>query len=316
MLNKLTAISQLKEKFIQERKDVLASDVSFLQKKLYKKLFDKLIAALETEQGSIINNNSNIALTSAIDKIFKDFETELSQLLQKVTGDYTKLIGYNQQYFSQFNIALFNSVKKNVTAAMQARAGFNSSGFEKDGFIDLFIKDKTIARTVKQQVLSGILSGTKISDLTKSLSATINGAGDSPGALENHFKTFINDSYSLFDRETSNQFSFQLDLNYGIYAGGLVGHSREFCIVRNGKVFTREEIRKFGTPQDAYGGYTNKSKGEFAGKWSKGQGRQYIPENDCGCNNCGHLYNWVNYTIAKSMRPDIRKSQFDFKKPA
>lgn len=311
MLNKLTELSLLKEKFIQERKDVLASDVSALQKKLYIKLFDKLIAALDTEKGNVINSDKNINLSSAVDKIFKDFENDLTALMQKVTGDYTRLIGFNQQYFASFNTALFSSVKKNVTDAMQARAGFNSKGFEKDGFIDSFIKDKKIARTVKQTVLNAVLSGTKLSDLTKTLSATITGNTKTAGALETHFSTYIYDSYSLFDRGTGNEFAVQLQLNYGIYAGGLVERSRDFCIVRNGKAFTREEIKRFGTPADTYGGYTDKSKGEFAGKWSVAQGRVYVPETDLGCNRCGHIMNWCSYTIAKSIRPDIPKSIYD-----
>lgn len=309
MLSKLTEISLLKEKFINERKDVLASDVSALQKKLYTKLFDKLIAALDTEQGRLINSDKNINVASVVDKVFKDFETDLSKTMQGVTGDYTKLIGFNTQYFQQFNAALFNTVKQNVTGAMQARAGFNSKGFEKDGFIDSFIKDKSIARTVKQTVLSGVLNGTKLSDLTKTLSATINGTDKTAGALDNHFRTFVYDTYSQFDAETGNQFALQIDLNYGVYAGGLVEHSRPFCIERNGKSFTREEIQAFGTPRDKLGGYTNKSKGEFAGK-----NKDYIPERDRGGYNCGHLFNWVSYTIAKSIRPDIPKSIYDKQK--
>ena len=309
MLNKLTEISLLKEKFINERKDILASDVSALQKKLYTKLFDKLIAALDTEQGRLVNSDKNINVASVVDKVFREFETDLSKTMQGVTGDYTKLIGFNTQYFQQFNNALFNTVKKNVTDAMYARAGFSTKGFEKDGFIDSFIKDKSIARTVKQTVLSAVLNGTKLSDLSKTLSATINGTNTSTGALDNHFRTFVYDTYSQFDRETSNQFSLQLDLNYAIYAGGLVDASRPFCIERNGKAFTREEIQAFGTPLDKFGGYTNKSKGEFAGK-----NKNYLPERDLGGHNCGHIPNWCSYTIAKSKRADIPKSIYDKQK--
>lgn len=309
MLNKLTEISLLKEKFINERKEVLASDVSALQKKLYTKLFDKLIAALDTEQGRLVNSNKNINVASVVDKVFKDFETDLSKTMQGVTGDYTKLIGFNAQYFQQFNTALFSSVKQSVTASMQARAGFTSKGFEKDGFIDSFIKDKSVARTVKNTVLSAVLNGTKVSDLTKTLSATIKGTDKTAGALDNHFRTYVYDTYSQFDAETGNQFAVQIELNYGVYAGGLVEHSREFCIVRNGKAFTREEIKAFGTPRDAFGGYTNKSKGEFAGK-----NKDYIPERDRGGYNCGHILNWCSYTIAKSIRSDIPKSIYDKQK--
>lgn len=312
MLKKAVEISKLKERFIIERKEILASNVSDVQKKLYLKLIDRLISALETQEGRILNNEQNIHVSSSLDKVFKEFEIDVAKLMTGVVSDYTKLIGFNLRYFSEFNQALVKSVEANVTEAMQARAGYDSTRFEKDGFIDSFIKDKAIARTIKQQVLSAVLSGTKISDLTKALQSTITG-GQQAGILENHFRTYIYDTYSQFDRETSNQFAVQLSMNYGWYQGGLVDHSRPFCIERNDKVFTREEILKFGTPQDKFGGYTDKSKGEFAGKWSKKQGIIYVPERDLGCNNCGHFLNWVSFTIARSIRPEISRSTYDLK---
>lgn len=307
MLDKLQKISKAKDKFIAERRKLLQSNVSAAQKKLYKQLFDRLIDTLATEEGNIINNEKNVANTSLVDKIFRDFEKDLSQLMRGVASDYNAILKQNQEYYSAFNIALFKSVKANVEDAMQARAGFTSKGFEKDGFIDSFIKDKTLAQKVKQTVLSSVITGTPIKQLSKNLSTLIEGAKGSNGLLENHFRTYIYDTYSQFDRETGNQFAIQLDLNYGVYAGGLMDASRPFCIERNGKVFTRTEIKRFGTPADTYGGYTNKSKGEFAGKWSKNQGKVYVPERDLGCNNCGHTLDWITYELAKRLRPDIPK---------
>lgn len=307
MIDKLIEISKLKEKFIEQRKEVLASKISDAQKLLYNQLFDKVISLLDTEAGSIVNNAANVALINKVDKIFNDFQLALSGLMSDVVSDYRSILGMNVDYFTNFNNALFNSVESTVTDAMMARAGFNSKGFDKNGFIDSFIKDTTVARTVKQSVLSGVLNGTPMKQLIKGLQATITGTADSAGLVENQFKTYVYDTYSQFDRETSNQFSIQLDLNYGIYTGGLVAHSRPFCIERNGKVFTRAEIHAFGTPQDKYGGYIDKSKGDFAGKWSKAQGIVYVPERDLGCNRCGHTLMWVDYTIAKSIRSDIPK---------
>src|SRR5690606_21753943 len=68
------------------------------------------------------------------------------------------------------------------------------------------------------------------------------------------------------DRETNSNFATDLQLNHAIYQGGLIKTSRDFCEERNNKVFTRDEILKFGTSQDEFGGYTNKSAGEFQGK--------------------------------------------------
>jgi hypothetical protein len=315
MLDRLQEISLLKEKFILARKELLSSRVSNAQKELYARLFDRILSVLETADGRIVNNAGNIALTSAIDKIFKEFQADMTNLMKSVVSDFQGILDYNQKYFAEFNAALFSTVKQEVTKSMYARIGYNSSGFEKDGFIDSFIKDATLARTVKQGALSAVLNGAPIKDFIKSFKTIVIGNDTSGGVLENHFRSYIYDTYSQFDRESNNQFAIGLDLNYGIYAGGLVDHSRDFCIVRNGIAFTREEIQAFGTPKDKFGGYTNKSKGEFAGKWSKNQGIVYVPERDLGCNRCGHFLNWVSYLIAKSIRPDISKSKYDTQKP-
>lgn len=308
MLNKLTEISLLKEKFINERKKVLSSQVSELQKNLYIRLFDRLISQLDAAEGKLENTASNIQKAAIVDKVFKDFETDLQRVMKSVSADYNSLLGYNIKYYSQFNQALFKTVQNRVEKSMMARVGYSSDGFQKDGFIDSFIKDKTVARAVKNTVLGAVLNGAPLKTLQKTLSATIIGTPTSNGLIENHFNTYIYDTYSQFDSESGNQFAIQLSLNYAIYAGGLVDASRPFCIERNDKSFTREEIEQFGTSKDKFGGYTNKSKGEFAGK-----NKDYIPERDRGGYNCGHIYNWVSYAIAKSKRPDIPVSKYDKK---
>lgn len=308
MLNKLTEISLLKEKFINERKKVLSSQVSELQKNLYIRLFDRLIAQLDAAEGKLENTPDNIRKAAIVDKVFKDFETDMERVMKTVVSDYNSLLGYNIKYYSKFNVALFKTVQNRVEKSMLARVGYSSDGFQKDGFIDSFIKDKSVARTVKNTVLSSVLNGAPLKTLQKSLADTITGTQTSSGVLENHFKTYIYDTYSQFDSESGNQFAIQLDLNYAIYAGGLVDASRPFCIERNDKAFTREEVERFGTSKDKFGGYTNKAKGEFAGK-----NKDYIPERDRGGYNCGHIYNWVSLAIAKSKRPDISVSKYDKK---
>ena len=75
------------------------------------------------------------------------------------------------------------------------------------------------------------------------------------------------------------------------------------AIKRHGKLFSREEIEKFGTPQDQYGGYTNKSEGEFQGKTDP-----YNPFIDMGGYNCRHQYRWISEDLAKNIEPERFKT--------
>lgn len=307
--DKARETSRLKDKFIEQRKKVLASNVSALQKKVMTAILDRVIDKLDTEGKNIKNTNDNVSLVNEVDRIFKEAEREVLKLMKGVVNDYTLLYNYNVQYYTDFNTALEQSVMNTVKEQMNLRVGLTKKGdIAPNGFIDSFIKDKSVAQKVKQTVLSSVLNGTPIATLTKALNETVTGTDKAEGALQSHFRTYVYDTYSQYDRESNNGFAVQLALNYAVYEGGLVENSRPFCEDRNGKSFTREEVQAFGTPNDKFGGYTNKKQGEFQGK-----NKDYVPERDLGGYNCGHNLNWCSYNIAKRIRPDIPKSKFDNK---
>ena len=304
MLNELKRISDLKDRFIEERKKLLASDVAGLQKKLYARLLDEVINQLTATEGNFDDSEANQARIAAIDKLFTEFENDVTKVMANVISGYSGIGQLSQQYFGQFNLKLFNKAKQITDAKMRNIIGIDEKGKAKPGgWIDSFIKDKTMATKVKQAVLSAVTAGSSLKDTNKTLNTLIQGSDQSEGIVQAHFRTNVYDTFSRFDRINNDVFAAELDLNYGIYAGGLVEHSRPFCQERNGKVFTREEIKAFGTPRDKFGGYTNKSKGEFAGK-----NKDYIPERDLGGYNCGHTVNWITYELAVQLRPDLKKA--------
>lgn len=308
-LTKAREIARQKDRFIEKRRQVLASSITALQKRMLTRIIDRVISKLELEEGNIKRGTTNMALSAEVDKVFKEAERDIAVIMKGVVSDYAQLTELNRSYYSSYNKALSESVAKTVERQMNLRIGINSNGEPmKDGFIDSFIKDKTVARNVKNTVLSAVMNGTPIRNITTTLTDVLTGTDKAAGALERHFKTYLYDTYSQFDSETGNAYAVQLDLNYGLYEGGLVEDSRPFCVERNGKVFTREEVQAFGTSKDKFGGYVNKKEGLFQGK-----NKDYVPERDRGGYNCGHYFNWVTYAIARSIRPDIPRSKFDKK---
>jgi hypothetical protein len=87
-----------------------------------------------------------------------------------------------------------------------------------------------------------------------------------------------------------------------LYQGGIIATTRPFCKKRNGKVFTRDEIKLFGTSKDKFGGYERKGDGYFKGKYKSG----YNPLTDAGCYNCRHFYNWISNRLAIRLRPELK----------
>lgn len=300
-------LAKLKEKLISKRRELLTAKVDSIQRKILSKLIDRIIARLDTEGKNIVNTTDNVNITTEVDKIFRDFEKDVAAIMNTVKADYATILKKNLEYFATSVVSLTKKVETAVEKKMQLRIGLKPNGdVIKDGFIDSITSNRNIAQKTKQAVLTAVLNGAPLGTLTKTLTNYIGGTEQKDGAIQNQFKTFVYDTYSQFDAETSNAFANELSLNYAIYEGGIVDGTRPFCAERNGNVFTREEVEAFGTPRDKFGGYINKALGKFAGK-----NDNYIPERDRGGYNCGHYYNWVSYNIAKSLRPDISKSKYD-----
>lgn len=307
MLDDLQAISKAKAKFIEARLSVLQGAVNESQRKLFDALFSKVIKELTVAEGDIENTAGNRAAIAKLDGVFDSFQSEMMKLTGGVVRDYQGIFNYNNRYFEKFAKDTFPKVRAGVRASMEGLIGLKGDKPVKNGFLDSFIRDTALARKLKQQILSSVMTGKPISELTRSINEVVTGTTKTSGLLQTHFQGYIYDTYSQFDRESSNLFSIELELNHGVYAGGVVENSREFCIIRHEKVFSRSEIAKFGTSRDAFGGYTDKAKGEFAGKWSKNQNRVYDPFRDMGCNRCGHTWNWISYSLAKTLRPGVPK---------
>src|SRR5690606_32772552 len=144
------------------------------------------------------------------------------------------------------------------------------------GYILSSVINDQINRALKSQFSSAILSRSPLSKLKSNL-FTILGKGESVGLFERLMSESLPHPALNADRQTNLQVATGLELNHAFYQGGIIKTTRDFCDVRNNMVFSRDEIAKFGTSADEYGGYTNKSQGEFQGK-----PKTYNPFTDLG----------------------------------
>lgn len=84
-------------------------------------------------------------------------------------------------------------------------------------------------------------------------------AAGSTGLVSN-IETEINTGLSAFNRSVTLKKADDVGIELFVYAGRLIKTSRDFCIARAGKVFTRAQIKRWdngqGLPADIYlGGY-------------------------------------------------------------
>lgn len=294
---------QLKRELLDAKEKAMSSQITEAQAKLYDDIIERLLIRLKGDE--IANTSMNVAQLSTIDKIWADFvKKEMVPIMEDYVVSLSSINELNKEYFSAFakTKEIINQISETIDKRTFNRLGVETNGtLTKNGYIESLIMDDTIKREVKKLTYKAIVSD-KITkqEYIASVKTLIKGTPDINGALERHFETFAYDTFTQHDRDVSQQYAKRLGLKYARYAGGLVEDSRPFCVVRNNKVFTSEEISKFGTSQDTYGGYTNKAEGKFRGKPN-----EYDPVLDCGGYRCRHTLNFISYERAKELRPDL-----------
>lgn len=126
-----------------------------------------------------------------------------------------------------------------------------------------------------QEVLKAFVSGVGTSkELQKTLRTFIKGSATQKPFLERYIRQTTSDAVMIFNREYINTISEDLNVKHYYYAGVIVADSRDFCIARTGRGFTRKEVEDWAS----------------LGKW---QGR--MPNTNkttifsyCGGYNCQH----------------------------
>lgn len=299
----LSEYEKLKQELLDAKEKAFKGSITAAQSVLYDDLIENLLNELKGDQ--ILNTTENISSLTAIDKVWKTFvEVEIIPIMRKYVSDLRDINSLNAQYFGVFaeTKRIMDEIESDINKGTYERLGVNrQGGVIKGGYLDSLIRDETVKNDVKKLTYKAIVSEriTK-KEYIQSVRELVKGNENKMGALDRHFDTFAYDTFTQHDRTVSWEYANKLGLNYAKYMGGLVEDSRPFCVVRNGKVFSKEEILKFGTPQDTYGGYTNKSKGQF-----KGKPLEYDPILDCGGYRCRHSLNFMTEKEAKRRRPDL-----------
>ena len=143
-----------------------------------------------------------------------------------------------------------------------------------------------------QEVLKSFISGVGTTpELQKTLRAFIKGSAAQKPFLERYIKQTTSDAVMVFNREYINAISEDLNIKHYLYAGIIVQDSRDFCIARAGRAFTRKQVEDWAS----------------LGKW---QGR--MPNTTkttifsfCGGYNCQHEL----YPISAEQYQDYKKGK-------
>ena len=262
----------------------LERSVEDSQRSLLTKLVNKFANRLDIENGQIVNSVRNKRLLSQVDSVFNSFASlEGLGMLNAVVSGVDKIIESNQTYFEASAGNQLKEMTAGVRTQMNEWLGIKKGGnLKANGYLEKLIKDPTIRNSVKDLAIKSIVSGEGMATAQKNLAELIVGNKDRSGALEKYYRNFVYDTYSVSDRLVGLEYADGLGYNFAVYEGGTIKTSREFCIKRNGKVFSREEIKKFN-PRVA-------------------RPPSYNPFTDLGGYRCRHHLNWIDDETAQYLR--------------
>lgn len=231
-------------------------------------------------------------LYPAFTKLWKEFlQKEYIPLIESFVADMNKIVELNQAYFEA----------EVPTAAVFERLGVTAEGvIVKEGYVSSVLQDQTVKRDLQQYIsrtkqlkfdqkqkedITKLIKGEKAKPATKTTEAV----AEKPGIVKRFTDNTVKDTYQEADRVIQNGYADVHYLDAGMYTGGLIEGTRPFCKERNRKIFLRSEIALFGTSEDKWGGYSDKSIGQFNGKPKTG----YDPFTMCGGYRCRHHWSWL-----------------------
>lgn len=209
-------------------------------------------------------------------------------------------------YFGNIGVeaARYETLRAPLASYLQTVFGVDATGSPvPGGVLYTYAGNATVKRALLTYAYQAQLSGAGLNEYRKGLTELVTGTADSGGLYEKlHAGAY--DEFNRADRVLHSMAAEDLGFQAYLYLGGLIQGSRAFCKVRNGKVFLKSEIERFGTPQDSFGGYTNKAAGEFSGKKEP-----YTPLVDLGGHSCRHGLNALDNATAMALRPELREDE-------
>jgi flavodoxin len=282
-------LSRERTKLVDRIIGLLEKHIPAAEKALTRAIASDFIDRLDKDGDRIKNTMRNKRLVGQLDAIYNKFSTEGdgSGLLATVVKGMNQVIDFNAKYYTAFGTGDIQPINKQVKDAMGDWLGLTKRGaVQPNGYLDRILKDSPVLQDVKDMAMGAIVGQKGFFEAKKDLQEYLVAPPGRIGKMQQYFRNFVYDKFSVADRVAAKQYADKLRFDYAIYEGGLIKTSREFCKERNGKVFSRAEIAAFDPTEARPPGYD--------------------PFTDLGGYGCRHHLNWIPDAVAFALRPELR----------
>lgn len=286
--------SQIRERLINLLEDQTINLAKRIQLQFEQEIIDHFEDLIVDDKGLIKNTLSNYTKIRQVDKLKVTFYTStIKPFLGRIATGFVRLLIANTSYYKEFE-KNFNdkTLQQRVSSKLLKQQGIVQEGNKykllKGGMIDTTGDLSFHWNEIKKMAIRAARSGVSLAEFKKQIKDFVRQKSQKFGLLESHFYTNIYDAYAQFDAMVAEEYRKEFGYRAAFYQGGLIKTSRGFCIDRNNKVYTEDEIEEW-------------KEIDFDGKPPN-----YNPFIDRGGYNCRHFFDWIPDELAVQLRPELK----------
>lgn len=274
----------------------LEKRVKHLERGLWAEIQDKFLSLFNFDGQNLDKNTANIYESlPRLEALLNRFEgQEIAAELRVFAEELLRVGGLTAEYY-QNTIGAEQTLAsiRNSLNLLQASLGITpAGGLVAGGYLDRLGKTEGARAVLREYVVQSIVSGRDLATFQAGFRQLVMGGTQTDGALRAWWRQYAYDSYNQAQEVVNVNMAEELKLNYFIYQGSIIPTSRQFCIKRAGKVFSKKEALTWKNDPDLIDPKTKAS---------------YNPFIERGRYNCRHFLNWISDELAFQLRPELKK---------
>lgn len=227
------------ESLIISANDRYASRITKVQDDLYSAIVLKLKDIQTDPDGYIIQNAHNRTVIDEAETLVDDaLSGKYQQSIEEQISVIPEIDNLNVEYFSSASDQFIEN--RNFIKSIQQQTIQNlETNLLQDG---LQYQVKQPIADIMNQNVNG---GGSFSGFLEQLRTFIKGNSDLDGRLLSYSRGLLRDALFQYSRAYQQAITSDLGLVWYLYSGGLIDHSRPFCIERAGNYYTQKEIESW-----------------------------------------------------------------------
>jgi hypothetical protein len=297
--NDLNKLYNRKENYITSKLKTLDKDVRRMQSNLLEMIMSDYAGKFDVKpDGTLKVTQKNMRLATEIEALMDRFNTLFQQSkLKRMANDMLKITDYSKDYYAGMGYSneLLESIDQGMGYISQSIGITDKGNIIKGSYLDSLSQNAEVRKELKEYVINSVASGKGYNDYLKGFKELVVGNQQTAGALQKYYSQFAYDSFNQVDASVNKHYADELQLEYFIYAGGIIDTTRPFCRKRAGKVFSVEETKKWKCDPDLIG----KPKGV---KCDDG----YNALIERGRYRCRHSIRYISEEMAFKRRPELK----------